>query len=140
MPPFRNPKPPLDYNSMVILTTEVEVNGCRHLSILVLGLNLVHASILFLDIVQHELDIEDILLAWFDGDGDAPALLNVNIPSVPIYLRFGRGKQLAVEDELVAVVLLTKFGLLGEARGEVFPRGPHRRCLGIRGAHTESFS
>lgn len=109
----------------VVLTAEVQVDRSGHLSILVLGFDFVKAGIFFFYIIQDKLDFVEVLCPGLDVDDNALAFFDVHVSSVPVNLGLGAGQKLAVEYQLVAIVFLTEFGLLGEARGEILPRGPH---------------
>lgn len=108
-----------------MLTAEVEVDRGGDLAHLVLRFDFVEARIGLDDVVELE---DHQVLVGSDRlylEVGPRVLREQGVAPEPLYVRFRGGEQLALEDQLVAVVLLPQLRLLGEAGSEIL-RHPHR--------------
>ena len=111
------------------LTTKVEVDGGRDLSIFVLGPNLVEAGVTFDDVVEFEDDEEVSFGRFDDAYVSTVVLFDGRIAAEPRDVGLRRASELALEDQPVAVVLLTQLRFAHEARREVL--AAHRPHLDL---------
>ena len=107
-----------------VLTAEVEVDGPGDLAHLVLGLDLVEAGVGLNDVIQLEHHEELVRSYGLDAHKGASVLDKVRFTAVPVDIGLGRGQQLALEHQPVALILLPQLRLLREARREVIGH-PH---------------
>ena len=112
--------PPKDVRNAAKLTAEVEVDGGRDLSELVLGLDLVESGVGFDDVIQ----LQDDHVRAFGRLGDLHkgpvVLVDGRVAPEPEDVRLRQSCELALEDESVAVILLLKRDIFKCERMKLF--------------------
>ena len=98
----------LQFNAQSRLTAEVEVDGGCDLAILVLGPDFVESCVCLDHVVELEDDLEGLLVGGRHLDRRARVLANLLVFAEPEHLWLGVTAKLALEDKLVAVILLPK--------------------------------
>lgn len=96
----------------ILLTAEIQVDGSRHISQLVFRRYFIHPGICLEDVIEFQSDVIFTRSDFFHDNFCAMVVVERRIPPIPLDGRFRIGDQLALEDQLVTIILLPEGRLL----------------------------